>query len=350
MGVSIRPGTKPTKGASLTFTADPARYDSMIYRRAGKSGLQLPQLSLGLWQNFGTGRAFDTQREIVLRAFDRGVTHFDLANNYGPPPGAAEEFFGRILATDLRPYRDEIVVSTKAGYSMWPGPYGDFGSRKYLLSSLDQSLKRLGLDYVDVFYHHRPDPGTPLEESMTALSSAVEQGKALYTGISNYDAEQTEAAAALLAGSRTPLLLHQPPYSMFDRHVEHGTLEAVERVGAAAIVFSPLAQGMLTDRYLNGIPKGSRAMTSPFLHQSDLTEDVLTTVRALNEIAVGRGQTLAQLALQWVLRNPVVVSAIIGASSTTQFDQNLEALQAPELSAEELDAIDGALAARAARG
>ncbi|WP_314149539.1 aldo/keto reductase [uncultured Leifsonia sp.] len=312
----------------------------MPYRRAGRSGLVLPPLSLGLWQNFGTARAYETQRAIVLRAFDLGVTHFDLANNYGPPPGAAEEMFGRILATDLKAYRDEIVVSTKAGYLMWPGPYGDFGSRKYLLSSLDASLKRLGLDYVDVFYHHRPDPETPIEESMGALVTAVAQGKALYPAISNYDADRTAAAAAVLADAGTPLLLHQPRYSMFDRTPEEGVLDAVERAGAAAIVYSPLAQGMLTDRYLNGVPEGSRAVTSVFLHESDITEDVLGTVRALNEVAAGRGQTLAQLALQWVLRNEVVVSAIIGASSVTQLEQNLGAIGGPELGADELAAID----------
>ncbi|MGN6427949.1 MAG: aldo/keto reductase [Leifsonia sp.] len=312
----------------------------MPYRRAGRSGLVLPPLSLGLWQNFGTARAYETQRAIVLRAFDLGVTHFDLANNYGPPPGAAEEMFGRILATDLKAYRDEIVVSTKAGYLMWPGPYGDFGSRKYLLSSLDASLKRLGLDYVDVFYHHRPDPETPIEESMGALVTAIAQGKALYPAISNYDADQTDAAAAVLADAGTPLLLHQPRYSMFDRTPEEGVLDAVERAGAAAIVYSPLAQGMLTDRYLNGVPEGSRAVTSVFLHESDITEDVLGTVRTLNEVAAGRGQTLAQLALQWVLRNEVVVSAIIGASSVAQLEQNLGAIGGPELGADELAAID----------
>ncbi|WP_348790096.1 aldo/keto reductase [Leifsonia sp. NPDC080035] len=312
----------------------------MPYRRAGRSGLVLPPLSLGLWQNFGTARAYETQRAIVLRAFDLGVTHFDLANNYGPPPGAAEEMFGRILATDLKAYRDEIVVSTKAGYLMWPGPYGDFGSRKYLLSSLDASLKRLGLDYVDVFYHHRPDPETPIEESMGALVTAVAQGKTLYPAISNYDAAQTDAAAAVLADAGTPLLLHQPRYSMFDRTPEDGVLDAVDRAGAAAIVYSPLAQGMLTDRYLNGVPEGSRAVTSVFLHESDITEDVLGTVRALNEVAAGRGQTLAQLALQWVLRNPVVVSAIIGASSVAQLEQNLGAIGGPELGADELAEID----------
>ena len=322
-----------------SYVADPTRYDSMPYRRAGRSGLVLPPLSLGLWQNFGTARAYETQRAIVLRAFDLGVTHFDLANNYGPPPGAAEEMFGRILATDLKAYRDEIVVSTKAGYLMWPGPYGDFGSRKYLLSSLDASLKRLGLDYVDVFYHHRPDPETPIEESMGALVTAVAQGKALYPAISNYDADQTDAAAAVLADAGTPLLLHQPRYSMFDRTPEEGVLDAVERSGAAAIVYSPLAQGMLTDRYLNGVPEGSRAVTSVFLHESDITEDVLGTVRALNEVAAGRGQTLAQLALQWVLRNEVVVSAIIGASSVAQLEQNLGAIGGPALGADELAAI-----------
>jgi L-glyceraldehyde 3-phosphate reductase len=327
----------------MTFVADPARYDSMPYRRAGRSGLLLPPLSLGLWQNFGSTRSFETQRAIVLRAFDAGITHFDLANNYGPPPGAAEEVFGRILATDLKAHRDEIVVSTKAGYLMWPGPYGDHGSRKYLLSSLDQSLARLGLDYVDVFYHHRPDLETPLEESMGALTTAVEQGKAFYPAISNYGAERTTAAAALLAGSGTPLLLHQPRYSLFDRSPENGVLDAVEQAGAAAIVFSPLAQGLLTDRYLGGVPEGSRAVTSAFLHESDLTEDILARVRALNDIAAGRGQTLAQLALQWVLRNPVVVSAIIGASSVQQLEQNLGALDGPELTEDVLAAIDAAL-------
>ena len=330
----------------MPFAADPARYDSMPYRRAGRSGLVLPPLSLGLWQNFGATRSFETQRAIVLRAFDAGITHFDLANNYGPPPGAAEEVFGRILATDLRAYRDEIVVSTKAGYLMWPGPYGDHGSRKYLLSSLDQSLKRLGLDYVDVFYHHRPDLETPLEESMGALTTAVEQGKALYPAISNYDAPRTTAAAELLAAAGTPLLLHQPRYSLFDRTPERDVFDAVERAGAAAIVFSPLAQGMLTDRYLNGVPEGSRAVTSAFLHESDLSEDVLATVRSLNDIAAGRGQSLAQLALQWVLRNPVVVSAIIGASSVSQLEQNLAALDGPELTPDALDAIDAVLADR----
>ncbi|MDN4613251.1 aldo/keto reductase [Leifsonia sp. F6_8S_P_1B] len=328
----------------MPHLADPTRYDAMPYRRAGRSGLLLPPLSLGLWQNFGTARAYETQRAIVLRAFDRGVTHFDLANNYGPPPGAAEEFFGRILATDLKAYRDEIVVSTKAGYTMWPGPYGDFGSRKYLLSSLDQSLRRLGLDYVDVFYHHRPDPDTPLEESMGALVTAIQQGKTLYPAISNYGPERTTEAAALLAAAGNPLLLHQPRYSLFDRTPEQGVLEAVEAAGAAAIVFSPLAQGLLTDRYLGGIPEDSRAKTSVFLHASDITDEKVAKARALNDIAQGRGQTLAQLALQWVLRTPVVVSAIIGASSVEQLEQNLVAVHGPELTADELAEIDRCLA------
>ena len=300
----------------------------------------LPELSLGLWQNFGHARAYEVQRAIVLRAFDLGITHFDLANNYGPPPGAAEEVFGRILATDLKAYRDEIVVSTKAGYGMWPGSYGDGGSRKYLLSSLDQSLKRLGLDYVDVFYHHRPDHETPLEESMGALVTAVTSGKSLYPAISNYDAERTVQAAELLAAAGTPLLLHQPRYSMFDRTVEQGVLDAVDEVGAAAIVYSPLAQGMLTDRYLDGVPEGSRALTSVFLHESDITETYLERARGLNDIAAGRGQSLAQLALQWVLRRRTVVSAIIGASSVAQLEQNVGALDGAPLTDAELAAID----------
>ncbi|UAJ79920.1 aldo/keto reductase [Leifsonia sp. ZF2019] len=324
----------------MTHLADPNRYDRIPYRRAGRSGLVLPELSLGLWQNFGHARAYEVQRAIVLRAFDLGITHFDLANNYGPPPGAAEEVFGRILATDLKAYRDEIVVSTKAGYEMWPGPYGDGGSRKYLLSSLDQSLKRLGLDYVDVFYHHRPDRETPLEESMGALVTAVTSGKALYPAISNYDAVHTEEAATLLAAAGAPLLLHQPRYSLFDRTVEGGILDAVDRVGAAAIVFSPLAQGMLTDRYLNGVPEGSRAVTSVFLHASDITDTYLERARALNEIAAGRGQSLAQLALQWVLRRRTVASAIIGASSVAQLEQNIGALAGAPLTDAELAAID----------
>jgi len=324
----------------VTHLADANRYDRIPYRRAGRSGLVLPELSLGLWQNFGHARAYEVQRAIVLRAFDLGITHFDLANNYGPPPGAAEEVFGRILATDLKAYRDEIVVSTKAGYGMWPGSYGDGGSRKYLLSSLDQSLKRLGLDYVDVFYHHRPDHETPLEESMGALVTAVTSGKSLYPAISNYDAERTVQAAELLAAAGTPLLLHQPRYSMFDRTVEQGVLDAVDEVGAAAIVYSPLAQGMLTDRYLDGVPEGSRALTSVFLHESDITETYLERARGLNDIAAGRGQSLAQLALQWVLRRRTVVSAIIGASSVAQLEQNVGALDGAPLTDAELAAID----------
>jgi len=325
----------------MTYTAARERYDTMTYRRAGASGVQLPALSLGLWQNFGTSRDFNTQRSIVLRAFDMGITHFDLANNYGPPPGAAEEFFGRIMSTDLKPYRDELIITTKAGYGMWEGPYGDGGSRKYLLASLDQSLARLGVDYVDVFYHHRPDLETPLEETMSALVSAVHQGKALYPGISNYLADRTRLAAGLLAAAGTPLLLHQPRYSMFDRTIEGGILDAVARAGAAAVVFSPLAQGMLTDRYLSGsAPSGSRAVTSVFLHESDLTPEYLERARGLNEIAAGRGQSLAQLALSWVLRQPTVASAIIGASSIAQLEQNIAALSAPPLTADELAEID----------
>jgi L-glyceraldehyde 3-phosphate reductase len=325
----------------MAYEAATGRYDAMAYRRAGASGVRLPALSLGLWQNFGTARDFETQRAIVLRAFDLGITHFDLANNYGPPPGAAEEFFGRILARDLKPYRDELVVTTKAGYEMRPGPYGDGGSRKYLLASLDQSLARLGLDYVDVFYSHRPDPETPLDETMSALTTAVQHGKALYPGISNYDAERTAAAAQLLAAAGTPLLLHQPRYSIFDRTIEGGVLAAIEQARAGAVVFSPLAQGMLTDRYLSGrAPSGSRAVTSVFLHETDLTEQYLGQVRALNDIALGRGQTLAQLALGWVLRQPVIASAIIGASSVAQLEQNVAALDAPALTPDELDAID----------
>jgi L-glyceraldehyde 3-phosphate reductase len=326
----------------MTYVADSGRYEALTYSRAGHSGLLLPPLSLGLWQNFGAGRSFEKQRAIVLRAFDRGITHFDLGNNYGPPPGAAEETFGRILATDLKAYRDEIVVSTKAGYTMWPGPYGDHGSRKYLLASLNASLKRLGLDYVDVFYHHRPDPETPIEESIGALTTSIAQGKALYPGISNYGPGQTVTAAALLTAAGTPLLLHQPRYSMLDRAVEAGTLDAIHRVGAAAIVFSPLAQGILTDRYLEGIPGNSRANASPALQES-ITDDVLCRVRTLNALAAKRGQSLAQLALQWVLRTPVVVSAIIGASSIEQLDHNLGAVDGPELTPDELATIERTL-------
>ncbi|WP_448810253.1 aldo/keto reductase [Agromyces bauzanensis] len=325
----------------MTFVAAPERYDRMRYNRVGRSGLKLPALSLGLWHNFGHERPLETQRAIVRRAFDLGITHFDLANNYGPPPGSAEENFGRILATDLAPYRDEIIVSSKAGYEMWPGPYGDFGSRKYLLASLDRSLDRLGLEYVDIFYSHRPDPETPVEETMGALASAVRQGKALYVGISNYDPEQTRAAAAVLEAEGVPLLIHQPRYSMFDRHVEDGLFPVLEEVGAASIVFSPLAQGLLTDRYLSGeVPADSRAATSRFLSADRISAEYLERVRGLDAIAKGRGQTIAQLALSWVLREPLVASALIGASSVAQLEQNVAALDAPALDADEISRIE----------
>ncbi|ONI83557.1 L-glyceraldehyde 3-phosphate reductase [Saccharothrix sp. ALI-22-I] len=308
----------------MTHQAAESRYEAMPYRRSGRSGLKLPAVSLGLWHNFGHDKHLDGQRAIVRRAFDLGVTHFDLANNYGPPPGSAEENFGKLFAQDLQPYRDEILVSTKAGYHMWNGPYGEWGSRKYLVSSLDQSLTRLGLDYVDIFYHHRPDPETPIEETMGALDAIVRQGKALYVGISNYSASQTLEAARVLRDLGTPLLIHQPSYSMFNRWIEDGLLDALTEVGAGSIAFSPLAQGVLTDRYLNGVPEGSRAAgASPFLSSSNLTEEKLAKVKALNDIAKRRGQTLAQLAIAWVLRN--VTSALIGASSVKQLDDNVAA-------------------------
>ncbi|MFF2369540.1 aldo/keto reductase [Agromyces sp. NPDC058110] len=325
----------------MTYLADPTRYDDMQYNRIGRSGLKLPALSLGLWHNFGHDRPLDTQRAIVRRAFDLGITHFDLANNYGPPYGSAEENFGRILATDLAPYRDEIIVSSKAGYDMWPGPYGDHGSRKYLLASLDQSLGRLGLEYVDIFYSHRPDPETPIEETMGALVSAVRQGKALYVGISNYSPEQTAAAAEALAAEGVPLLIHQPRYSMFDRHIEDGLFPVLDEVGAASIVFSPLAQGLLTDRYLSGdVPADSRAATSRFLSPDRISPEYLERVRGLAVIAEERGQSIAQLALSWVLRQPLVASALIGASSVGQLEQNVAALDAPALTEEEIARIE----------
>lgn len=325
----------------MTFAAIPERYDRMRYNRVGKSGLKLPALSLGLWHNFGHDRPLDTQRAIVRRAFDLGITHFDLANNYGPPAGSAEENFGRILADDLAPYRDELIVSSKAGYEMWPGPYGDFGSRKYLLSSLDQSLRRLGLDYVDIFYSHRPDPETPIEETMGALAHAVRQGKALYVGVSNYDPDQTRAAAAALEAEGVPLLIHQPRYSMFDRHIEDGLFPALEEVGAASIVFSPLAQGLLTDRYLSGeVPADSRAATSRFLSAEKISADYLERIRGIDAIAKDRGQSIAQLALSWVLREPLVASALIGASSVAQLEQNVAALDAAPLSEDEIARLE----------
>lgn len=323
------------------YRAADDRYEQTPYERVGRSGLLLPRISLGLWNNFGHDRPLATQRDIVLHAFDRGVTHFDLANNYGPPYGAAEEQFGRILEADLRPYRDEIVVSTKAGYDMWAGPYGNWGSRKYLLASLDQSLARLGLEYVDVFYSHRPDPETPIEETMGALVTAVRSGRALYAGISNYSPAQTAAAAEVLAAEGVPLLMHQPRYSMFDRTPEAGLFDELERQGTGAIVFSPLAGGLLTDRYLDGsVPVGSRAAEGRWFGADRIDDDYLTTARALNDIAVARGQSLAQLAITWVLRQPAVTSALVGASSVRQLDGTLDALAGAPLSDDELAAID----------
>ncbi|PGH48342.1 L-glyceraldehyde 3-phosphate reductase [Streptomyces sp. Ru87] len=317
------------------------RYDTMPYRRTGRSGLKLPAVSLGLWHNFGHEKPLEVQQAVLRRAFDLGVTHFDLANNYGPPPGAAEENFGRLFARDFRPYRDEIVISSKAGYLMWPGPYGEWGSRKNLLASLDQSLDRMGLEYVDIFYSHRPDPDTPLEETMGALHSAVQQGKALYVGISNYSPEQTREAARILTGLGTPLLIHQPSYSLFNRWVEDGLLDALDEVGAGSIAFSPLAQGLLTDRYLNGIPEGSRAAgSSPFLTAEGITEETLAKVRALNDIARRRGQSLAQMAIAWILRGGRVTSALVGASSVRQLEDNVAAAARLEFDAGELAEIE----------
>ncbi|MEU6406610.1 L-glyceraldehyde 3-phosphate reductase [Streptomyces sp. NPDC046985] len=324
------------------YTAHPDRYADMPYRRAGRSGLKLPALSLGLWHNFGPGRPAATQRAILRRAFDLGVTHFDLANNYGPPPGAAESAFGEALHADLARYRDEMVISTKAGYLMWPGPYGEWGSRKSVLSSLDQSLKRMGLDYVDVFYSHRPDPETPLEETMGALHSAVQQGKALYVGVSNYSPEQTREAARILRELGTPLLIHQPRYSMLDRRPEQqGLLDALDELHVGSIAYSPLEQGLLTGRYLDGIPEDSRAASdSPFLDSDALTEDLVGRLRGLNEIAASRGQSLAQMALAWVLRGERVTSALVGASSPEQLEDSVTAIRRLDFDAEELARID----------
>jgi L-glyceraldehyde 3-phosphate reductase len=324
----------------MPYVADADRYDRMRYRRTGRSGLQLPAVSLGLWQNFGGERPLETSRAIVLRAFDLGITHLDLANNYGPPYGSAEETFGRILARDLRPYRDELVISTKAGYDMWPGPYGEWGSRKYLLASLDQSLHRMGLEYVDIFYSHRFDPDTPLEETMGALDAAVRRGKALYAGISSYSPAKTREAASILRAMGTPLLIHQPSYSLLNRWIEGGLLDELEEVGAGCIVFSPLAQGLLTDRYLDGIPEGSRASRPGSLSPDHLSEENLTKVRRLAAIAERRGQTLAQLALAWTLRDARVTSTLIGASSVEQLEQNVGALERLGFEADELAEID----------
>jgi L-glyceraldehyde 3-phosphate reductase len=321
------------------------RYDKMIYNRCGRSGLKLPAVSLGMWHNFGGVDTYDNARQMALRAFDLGITHFDLANNYGPPPGAAEMTFGRILREDLAHYRDELVISTKAGWGMWPGPYGDLGSRKYLIASLDQSLKRMGLDYVDIFYHHRPDPDTPLEETMGALDFIVRSGRALYIGISSYEPERTRQAAAILRGLGTPCLIHQPKYNMFHRRVEDGLLDVLEEEGVGCIVFSPLAQGLLTDRYLDGIPDDSRAAKPAiFLTPKDITEERLAVIRQLNEIAQARDQTLAQMAVVWLLRKPAVTSVLVGASRVSQIEDNVAALENLTFSADELEAIEGILA------
>ncbi|WP_137896622.1 L-glyceraldehyde 3-phosphate reductase [Ramlibacter sp. 2FC] len=329
------------------YTASPKRYDTMSYRRCGRSGLRLPAVSLGLWHNFGAADDFATMRETVRAAFDQGITHFDLANNYGPPPGSAEENFGRLLRSEFGSHRDELIVSTKAGFLMWPGPYGEWGSRKYLLASLDQSLKRLGLDYVDIFYSHRPDPDTPLEETMAALDHAVRSGRALYVGLSNYPPQQFRAAAALLRQMGTPCLIHQPRYNMLDRDIESGLLEALAAEGAGCIAYSPLAQGLLTDRYAGGqVPADSRAAgTGGFLTREHLTPARLATVAQLQQIASARGQTLAQMALAWVLRHPGMSSVLIGASRRSQVDDAVAALKRLDFEADELAAIEAALQA-----
>ena len=331
--------TKPTN--SMNYTASPQRYQDMEYRRCGKSGLKLPALSLGLWHNFGGIDNFENARTILKLAFDSGVTHIDLANNYGPPAGSAEETFGQVLKKDLKPYRDELVITTKAGYYMWEGPYGEWGSKKYLVSSLDQSLKRMGLDYVDIFYHHRPDPDTPLEETMTALDLIVRQGKALYVGLSTYKSEDATKAFAILKELGTPCLIHQPRYSMFDRWVEKdGLLNVLEANGVGCIPFSPLAQGLLTNKYLKGIPEGSRATKGVFLKQEQITEEVLTKVRALNDIATTRNQSLAQMALAWLLKDERVTSVLIGASSSAQLLDSVDCLKNLQFSADELKQIE----------
>ena len=324
----------------MTYVAALGRYEEMPYRRCGRSGIDLPEVSLGLWQNFGDDRPLEVQRAILRRAFDLGVTHFDLANNYGPPYGAAEINFGRLMKEDFRPYRDELIISTKAGYDMWPGPYGDHGSRKYLLASLDQSLARMGLDYVDIFYSHRFDPDTPMEETMGALHTAVQSGRALYAGISSYSAARTAEAATIMRGLGTPLLIHQPSYSMLNRWIEQGLLDVLEREGMGCIAFSPLAQGVLTGKYLTGVPEGSRATQHGSLTSDQLSEETLRHVQALAEVARGRGQTLAQMAISWVLRDKRVTSALIGASSVTQLEENLAATAKTEFSAEEIAEID----------
>ncbi len=326
--------------ATPPYVAAQQRYERMPYRRVGRSGIQLPAISLGLWQNFGDDRPLAGSRAILRRAFDLGITHFDLANNYGPPYGAAESNFGRLFAEDFRPYRDELVISTKAGYDQWPGPYGEWGSRKYLLASLDQSLARMGLDHVDIFYSHRFDPHTPLAETMGALHSAVQQGKALYVGISSYSARRTEEAVEILSGLGTPLLIHQPSYSLLNRWIEEDLLDALERHGVGAIAFSPLAQGLLSDRYLHGVPEDSRVARGEAFDQGLLSEENLARVRALNEIAAARGQSLAQMAIAWVLRDPLVSSTLIGASSVAQLEQNVAALSNLDFSEQELGEIE----------
>lgn len=328
----------------MSYLANPERYQSMEYRRCGNSGLQLPAISLGLWHNFGDTTLFDNSRDMLLRAFDLGITHFDLANNYGPPPGSAEINFGRVLQQDLLPYRDEMVISSKAGYTMWEGPYGDWGSKKYLVASLNQSLKRMGLDYVDIFYHHRPDPNTPLEETMGALDLIVRQGKALYVGLSNYPAETARQAIAILRDLGTPCLIHQPKYSMFERWVEGGLLDVLQDEGVGSIAFSPLAGGLLTDRYLHGIPADSRAAHSQFLKPEAITEQKLGKIKQLNEMALARGQKLSQMALAWVLRGDRVTSVLIGASRISQIEDAVGMLENRHFSAEELSAIEKILA------
>ncbi|EPT7092733.1 L-glyceraldehyde 3-phosphate reductase [Cronobacter sakazakii] len=329
----------------MVYQADPARYATMEYRRCGRSGLKLPAISLGLWHNFGDATLVETSRQLLRRSFDLGITHFDLANNYGPPPGSAESHFGRLLKEDFLPYRDELIISTKAGYTMWDGPYGDWGSRKYLISSLDQSLKRMGLEYVDIFYHHRSDPETPLEETMRALDHIVRQGKALYVGISNYPADRAREAIDLLAQLGTPCIIHQPKYSMFERWVEDGLLDLLQEKGVGSIAFSPLAGGQLTDRYLNGIPADSRAASgSRFLNPDQITPEKLDKVRKLNDLALQRGQKLSQMALAWVLRDEKVTSVLIGASKTSQIDDAVGMLANRGFSAEERQAIEAILA------
>lgn len=341
-----RPGWATVAPFPMPHSPAATRYDQPdLYRRCGRSGLLLPRVSLGLWQNFGAADEPANRRALLLRAFDLGITHFDLANNYGPPPGSAETNFGAVLRADLAAHRDELIIATKAGYRMWPGPYGEWGSRKYLLSSLDQSLRRLGVDYVDIFYHHRPDADTPLEESLGALAQAVRSGKALYVGLSNYGAEQTAAAVRILRDLGAPCVIHQPKYSMFERAPERGLFAVLEREGIGAMVFSPLAQGLLTDRYLGGVPADSRVgRDSPFLKPAHLTDATLARIRALDALARARGQSLAQLALAWVLRQPAVTSVLIGASKVAQLEDNLGALRRGDFAAEELAEIERLLA------